>query len=197
MENPNIHNIPYARSRDQKRWKDHSKKVSSRAETTERMRKWRAENRDKNKRNDLRCRVYRLARQKYGEEDTEEKLQFINEEINRRLDRRMLLDDESIKPPIASSTTSEQLNELPFYCAPLHKIELPSIHIKREKSNNTNSQPPSPMSDALEEYHHPNTNNNNERCSSTTTIHSTNTSNSPQLPPMQSFLTTLQQQPPH
>lgn len=36
MENPNIHNIPYVRSRDQKRWKGHSKKVVSKEETTER-----------------------------------------------------------------------------------------------------------------------------------------------------------------
>lgn len=36
MENPNIHNIPYVRSRDQKRWKGHSKKVISKEETTER-----------------------------------------------------------------------------------------------------------------------------------------------------------------
>lgn len=39
MENPNIHNIPYTRSRDQKRWQGHSKKVSSKAETTERLKK--------------------------------------------------------------------------------------------------------------------------------------------------------------
>lgn len=36
MENPNIHNIPYVRSRDQKRWKGHAKKVVSKEETTER-----------------------------------------------------------------------------------------------------------------------------------------------------------------
>ena len=36
MENPNIHNIPYIRSRDQKRWKGHSKKIISKEETTER-----------------------------------------------------------------------------------------------------------------------------------------------------------------
>ncbi|KAI7896530.1 uncharacterized protein EV154DRAFT_394234, partial [Mucor mucedo] len=118
MENPNIHNIPYARSRDQKRWQGHSKKVSSKAETTERMRKWRAENRDKNKRNDLRCRVYRLGRQKFGEGDSQEKQQFIHEEINRRLGRRLLLEKRQ----------EECLNELPFYSAPLHKIELPSIN---------------------------------------------------------------------
>ncbi|KAI8374129.1 uncharacterized protein BYT42DRAFT_615321 [Radiomyces spectabilis] len=92
MENPNIHNVPYVRSRDQKRWKGHAKKVISKAETSERMRKWRAENRDKNKRNDLRCRVYRLARQKFGEQDSPEKQTFIREEIARRLGKRMLME---------------------------------------------------------------------------------------------------------
>jgi hypothetical protein len=37
LENPNIHNIPYVRSRDQKRWKGHAKKVVSKQETTERL----------------------------------------------------------------------------------------------------------------------------------------------------------------
>ncbi|GAA5804114.1 hypothetical protein HPULCUR_009600 [Helicostylum pulchrum] len=92
MENPNIHNIPYVRSRDQKRWKGHSKKVVSKEETTERMRKWRAENREKNRQNDLRCRVYRLARQKYGEHDSSEKQGFVREEIARRLGRRMMME---------------------------------------------------------------------------------------------------------
>ncbi|GAN09946.1 hypothetical protein MAM1_0306c09479 [Mucor ambiguus] len=193
MENPNIHNIPYARSRDQKRWSGHTKKVSSRADTTERMRKWRAENRDKNKRNDLRCRVYRLARQKFGEGDSEEKQQFINEEINRRLGRRMLLEQKNKENAASNTATAtsdalssanpntlcirvknefnsdssstrtlsitppqpETLNELPFYCAPLHKIELPSINMNnRRPSQSTEpsgyinkSQPPSPMSD--------------------------------------------------
>ncbi|CAO3607396.1 unnamed protein product [Cunninghamella blakesleeana] len=89
MENPNIHNIPYVRSRDQKRWKGHAKKVVSKEETTERMRKWRAENREKNRQNDLRCRVYRLARQKFGEKDSNEKQTFIRDEIARRLGRRV------------------------------------------------------------------------------------------------------------
>lgn len=167
MENPNIHNIPYARSRDQKRWNGHSKKISSRQETTERMRKWRAENKDKNKRNDLRCRVYRLARQKFGEEDSEEKQQFIQDEINRRLGRSMLLEQQKqqeakqqqtypILPSIATLDEKKQkLNELPFYCAPLHKIELPSISVpNRRLSQSTEpavyvskSQPNSPLSE--------------------------------------------------
>lgn len=56
------------------------------------MRKWRAENREKNRQNDLRCRVYRLARQKYGEQDSSEKQGFVREEIARRLGRRMMME---------------------------------------------------------------------------------------------------------
>ncbi|KAI8890135.1 hypothetical protein K501DRAFT_157355, partial [Backusella circina FSU 941] len=82
------------------------------------MRKWRAENRDKNKRNDLRCRVYRLARQKFGEGSSIEKQQYIDDEIKKRIGRHMLLEQQS----------RENLGELPFYYEPLHKIELPSIH---------------------------------------------------------------------
>ncbi|KAI8075206.1 hypothetical protein BC940DRAFT_266014 [Gongronella butleri] len=120
MENPNIHNIPYVRSRDQKRWKGHAKKVVSKEETTERMRKWRAENREKNRQNDLRCRVYRLARQKYGEQDSEEKQSFIRDEIVRRLGRR----NNSSK---SSKENACAITQLPFYNFPLQKIELPSI----------------------------------------------------------------------
>jgi hypothetical protein len=58
----------------------------------DRMRKWRAENREKNRQNDLRCRVYRLARQKYGEHDSSEKQGFVREEIARRLGRRMMME---------------------------------------------------------------------------------------------------------
>ncbi|CAO3595636.1 unnamed protein product [Absidia cylindrospora] len=101
MENPNIHNIPYVRSRDQKRWKGHAKKVVSKEETTERMRKWRAENREKNRQNDLRCRVYRLAKFKFGNEDSMEKQTFIRDEITRRLGRRI-----NTKPKQVSSSSS-------------------------------------------------------------------------------------------
>ncbi|KAI9475722.1 MAG: hypothetical protein EXX96DRAFT_609639 [Benjaminiella poitrasii] len=159
MENPNIHNIPYVRSRDQKRWRGHSKKVISKEETTEsntdRMRKWRAENREKNRQNDLRCRVYRLARQRYGDVNSVEKQIFIREEIARRLGRRISIEKKTTdswrtpqqtKPytrtrrsntmDICSSilssepstiTMDTELEELPFYSAPQHKIELPSL----------------------------------------------------------------------
>ncbi|KAL0083929.1 hypothetical protein F4703DRAFT_1909546 [Phycomyces blakesleeanus] len=127
MENPNIHNIPYIRSRDQKRWKGHAKKVVSKEETTERMRKWRAENREKNRQNDLRCRVYRLARQKFGEHDSPEKQSFVRDEITRRLGRRMLIEQKESR-----QTDDEFWSELPFYSAPQQTIELPSIADMRQ-----------------------------------------------------------------
>ncbi|KAI8646992.1 hypothetical protein BD408DRAFT_479426 [Parasitella parasitica] len=175
MENPNIHNIPYVRSRDQKRWKGHSKKVVSKEETTEsnndRMRKWRAENREKNRQNDLRCRVYRLARQKYGDHDSADKQAFVREEIARRLGRRMMMERResngwvpplrmrdslrlmspvlqysSLSPsgptsPSSTASTTSDIIELPFYSAPQQKIELPSID-RFTRTNSWSSSPP-------------------------------------------------------
>ncbi|CEP12532.1 hypothetical protein [Parasitella parasitica] len=175
MENPNIHNIPYVRSRDQKRWKGHSKKVVSKEETTEsnndRMRKWRAENREKNRQNDLRCRVYRLARQKYGDHDSADKQAFVREEIARRLGRRMMMERResngwvpplrmrdslrlmspaiqysSLAPssptsPSSIASSTSDIIELPFYSAPQQKIELPSID-RFTRTNSWSSSPP-------------------------------------------------------
>ncbi|KAG1466938.1 hypothetical protein G6F56_004598 [Rhizopus delemar] len=87
------------------------------------MRKWRSENREKNRQNDLRCRVYRLARQKFGENDSIEKQSFVREEIAKRLDRRL------------TSETASDLNELPFYSGLQQKIELPSLHYPIDRSN--------------------------------------------------------------
>ncbi|KAI8082838.1 uncharacterized protein BX664DRAFT_375802 [Halteromyces radiatus] len=104
--------MPYKRSRDQKRWKNHAKKQISKEETAERMRKWRAANRDKNKRNDLRCRVYRLARQKFGDDDYLEKQIFIQDQINRRLGRQRSLMEKAANLLNSSSTTDPGLPSL-------------------------------------------------------------------------------------
>ncbi|KAG0301973.1 hypothetical protein BGZ98_007889 [Dissophora globulifera] len=84
LENKNIHNTPYERRRDQKRWQGHEKKQVSRDETTLRMRKWRNCNPEKNRFNDMRCRVYRNARKIYGEGYSEAKEDYIRSEIERR-----------------------------------------------------------------------------------------------------------------
>jgi hypothetical protein len=70
------------------------------------MRKWRAENREKNRQNDLRCRVYRLARQKYGENDSSEKQGYVREEIARRLGRRIMMERRESSSSSVSSTCS-------------------------------------------------------------------------------------------
>jgi hypothetical protein len=88
------------------------------------MRKWRAENRDKNKKNDLRCRVYRLARQRFGDADCIAKQSFIREEIAKRLGRRMIFLNEqappespvpSLMPRRASSTSESSLSSEDSY----------------------------------------------------------------------------------
>ncbi|KAI7871869.1 hypothetical protein BDF14DRAFT_1714357, partial [Spinellus fusiger] len=103
------------------------------------MRKWRAENRDKNKRNDLRCRVYRLARQRFGEDDCPEKQAFVREEIARRLGRHMQLH--------SMTDTSSTWVGLPFYNAPHHKIELPllDMHLIRRNEHEWSPLPTSPL----------------------------------------------------
>ncbi|KAI9292472.1 hypothetical protein K502DRAFT_325786 [Neoconidiobolus thromboides FSU 785] len=68
----------------------HQKNPTKRKETAERMRKWRALNKEKNKENDTRCRVYRVAKERFGPNDSIEKRQFIELEIKRRNERRRL-----------------------------------------------------------------------------------------------------------
>lgn len=80
------------------------------------MRKWRAENREKNRQNDLRCRVYRLARQKFGEHDSAEKQQFVRDEIARRLGRRMMLEQRAETPDAASTTTTTTTTTTTISC---------------------------------------------------------------------------------
>ncbi|KAG0196890.1 hypothetical protein BGX28_009639 [Mortierella sp. GBA30] len=89
LENKNIHNTPYQRRRDQKRWQGHEKKQVCRAETTQRMRTWRSKNPEKNRFNDMRCRVYKLARAKFGDYYSQAKEDFVVAEIDRR--KKMML----------------------------------------------------------------------------------------------------------
>lgn len=143
------------------------------------MRKWRAENREKNRQNDLRCRVYRLARQKFGEHDSAEKQQFVRDEIARRLGRRMMLEQRAETPDAASTTSTtvshqeqhyhqpqlvlprrgrrmhhyhhhhQHASDLPFYSAPQQKIELPSIDLQRPTFYRASSSLDSPTSPTM------------------------------------------------
>ncbi|KAG0173314.1 hypothetical protein DFQ30_008318, partial [Apophysomyces sp. BC1015] len=166
------------------------------------MRKWRAENREKNRQNDLRCRVYRLARQKFGEHDSPEKQTFVRDEIARRLGRRMGVEQRETWPVLppheprgnaSSSCRSSKLNdlvELPFYSAPQQKIELPSIDILRPRhwspTSSSSSLASSPMLPCLSPSLR------SQRRTSSSSISSLSSINSePEclvLPPMHTFL---------
>ncbi|KAJ1928309.1 hypothetical protein IWQ60_002157 [Tieghemiomyces parasiticus] len=104
-------------------------KPRSKADVCERMRRWRAENVEKNRENDMRCRVYRLARQQFGPEDTEEKRAWIQTEIARRTERRRLRE----------STKSDSNTNVH------HQLQ-PSSTSSCSSSSTAGSPPPTPQS---------------------------------------------------
>ncbi|KAI9308155.1 hypothetical protein BJ944DRAFT_120007 [Cunninghamella echinulata] len=110
------------------------KKNKSNASSTKRMQRWRAANRDKNKMNDLRCRVYKLARKKF-QHDCLEKENFIKEQIAKRLQKTN------------NSSQNESLLLLPFYNQPRHEFELPFVM--------THSYPLSHPNLDKQDHHHP------------------------------------------
>ncbi|KAK9722187.1 hypothetical protein K7432_002859 [Basidiobolus ranarum] len=55
-----------------------------RRENRERKKKWREQNEDRNKDNDLRCRVNKRAQKLFGSEESEEKQRWIQDEFNKR-----------------------------------------------------------------------------------------------------------------
>ncbi|KAJ2752849.1 hypothetical protein GGI19_003551 [Coemansia pectinata] len=92
----------------------------SKAEVSERMRRWRTENAEKNRLNDLRCRVYRQARIRFGKDPTPEREAWIQSEIFRRLERRRLREvmkgggSGSIPAPMGSPMGSPTSMEMGF-----------------------------------------------------------------------------------
>ncbi|KAF8542927.1 hypothetical protein BDD12DRAFT_823376 [Trichophaea hybrida] len=61
-----------------------------REENRERKKRWREVNQDRNKDNDLRCRVSKRAAKLYGPENSMEKTAWVNEEFNKRKRKREL-----------------------------------------------------------------------------------------------------------
>ncbi|KAK9763041.1 hypothetical protein K7432_010646 [Basidiobolus ranarum] len=136
IENPNIHNKPYERIRNRQHWNDLGRKAPSRRELSERMRKWRAENAEKNKDNDTRCRVYQLAKVKFGPDSSSQKQAWIQEEIDKRVNKRKLRGKQmnssqySDSEPSPSPTPSENALNLALTPLPSNKssgIRLPAI----------------------------------------------------------------------
>ncbi|ORY75734.1 hypothetical protein BCR37DRAFT_351899, partial [Protomyces lactucae-debilis] len=59
-----------------------------RTENRERKKRWREANEDRNKDNDLRCRVHKRAHKLYGKENSRMKEMWIEEEFNKRKHKR-------------------------------------------------------------------------------------------------------------
>ncbi|KAI9345111.1 hypothetical protein BD770DRAFT_430565 [Pilaira anomala] len=68
---------------------DYVKKENIRASNRERKKKWRIHNEERNKDNDLRCRVNKRANKLYGTGDSPAKAQWIQEEFEKRRQKRM------------------------------------------------------------------------------------------------------------
>lgn len=68
---------------------DVTKRESIRAANRERKKKWRIHNEERNKDNDLRCRVNKRATKLYGTADTPEKRAWAQEEFEKRRQKRM------------------------------------------------------------------------------------------------------------
>ncbi|KAI8385783.1 hypothetical protein BD560DRAFT_486769 [Blakeslea trispora] len=68
---------------------DYAKKESIRASNRERKKKWRIHNEERNKDNDLRCRVNKRAAKLYGPGDSPTKAKWIQEEFEKRRQKRM------------------------------------------------------------------------------------------------------------
>ena len=83
----------------------------------ERKKRWREENAERNKDNELKMRVVKKANAKYGSEDSREKLAWIEEEFSKRKARRLVkpLNEENkveaSVDPEASATTIKKENE--------------------------------------------------------------------------------------
>ncbi|KAF9188101.1 hypothetical protein BGZ50_001539 [Haplosporangium sp. Z 11] len=84
LENKNIHDSPYERKRDQKRWQGHEKKKPDKTQNNMRMRSWRHRFPEKNRLNDMRSRVNKKATKIFGEADTPAKKEFVAAERERR-----------------------------------------------------------------------------------------------------------------
>ncbi|KAK4511836.1 uncharacterized protein ATC70_003835 [Mucor velutinosus] len=82
-----IQNPPTARRINQEM--DQAKKESVRASNRERKKKWRIHNEERNKDNDLRCRVNKRANKLYGSQDSPAKQQWVQEEFEKRRQKRM------------------------------------------------------------------------------------------------------------
>ncbi|KAJ1657284.1 hypothetical protein IWQ61_003292 [Dispira simplex] len=80
-----------------------------RAENRERKKRWRQNNEERNKDNDLRCRVNKRANKLYGEGPSDAKTRWVEEEFQRRRTRRMSKENKRFGVSTQSVPTSPTL----------------------------------------------------------------------------------------
>lgn len=86
-----------------------------RIENRERKKKWREENAERNKDNDLRSRVIKRANNMFGDESTPEKKAWVEEEFNRRREKRLAKrKKEDTEKPLSVRTQSEPADTKPI-----------------------------------------------------------------------------------
>ncbi|KAI9269395.1 hypothetical protein BY458DRAFT_586891 [Sporodiniella umbellata] len=108
---------------------DSAKKESVRASNRERKKKWRIHNEERNKDNDLRCRVNKRASKLYGEAESVEKEKWAREEFEKRRmkrvekERRKHIVNNVLSVPIQSGSPNEANHQMPAYYSPLPQID--------------------------------------------------------------------------
>ncbi|PVU88358.1 hypothetical protein BB561_005903 [Smittium simulii] len=82
-------------------------KKMQKVQVNTRMQKWRYKNSEKNKLNDLRCRVYRIAKAKFGDVESSEAIDFIIKEIRIRVKKKTFRDAKKLKEFCLETLTSD------------------------------------------------------------------------------------------
>ncbi|KAI8879209.1 hypothetical protein K501DRAFT_287487 [Backusella circina FSU 941] len=110
---------------------DVAKKESIRASNRERKKKWRIHNEERNKDNDLRCRVNKRAGKLFGAEDSPAKQAWVQDEFEKRRQKRM--DKErrkmivnnalSVPPEGGDAAMMVSHGQLPSFYPPLPQID--------------------------------------------------------------------------
>ncbi|KAI8997621.1 hypothetical protein BDB01DRAFT_771761 [Pilobolus umbonatus] len=115
---------------------DYKKKENIRASNRERKKKWRIQNEERNKDNDLRCRVNKRANKIFGNEDSLHKQEWIKEEFEKRRQKRLekerrkhIVNNVLSVPSTANTPTHSSIpnvvspTQLPPFYTPLPQID--------------------------------------------------------------------------
>ncbi|PVV02210.1 hypothetical protein BB560_003336 [Smittium megazygosporum] len=107
-------------------------KKKSKSDAKARMRRWRANNSEKNRLNDLRCRVYRDAKIKFGASRGKYISEWVEKEIQSRLYKRYMREKKLLGDNLDKNLVSKERNKKPCHS----KIEKNPKTQKDERNEN-------------------------------------------------------------